>query len=68
MKAIILAAGRGSRLKPLTDTIPKPLLEVNGKTILERAIDTLLEVGITDILVVVGHLAEKIKVVVDKYN
>ncbi len=64
MKAIILAAGMGIRLRPLTDRVPKCLLEVNGKTILENCLDKLKMVSkrfnINSILIVVGHLKEKI--------
>ena len=49
MKALILAAGFGSRLAPLTDTIPKSLVPVNGKPILFKQIENLYENGITDI-------------------
>lgn len=68
MKAIILAAGRGKRLKPLTNNIPKTLIKVNGKTILERLIETLKECGVDDILVVAGYLADEVSNVVQNYN
>ena len=55
MKAIIVAAGPGSRLNPLTNEIPKCLLEVGGKTILERALEALRENGIEEIAVVRGY-------------
>lgn len=58
MKALILAAGFGSRLAPLTDNLPKSLLEVNGKPILFKQIDNLLENGITDITIVSGYKAD----------
>ena len=58
MKALILAAGFGSRLAPITDNLPKSLVPVNGKPILFKQIENLLENGITDITVVSGYKAE----------
>jgi len=60
MKAMILAAGLGTRLRPLTDNIPKALVELNGRTLLEIAIDRLKSFGIQEIIVNVHHHAEKI--------
>lgn len=57
MKALILAAGLGSRLAPLTDDCPKSLVEVNGKPILMKQIENLHENGITDITVISGYKA-----------
>ena len=61
MKAIILAAGKGSRLFPLTLNIPKGLLRIGNETIMDRLIRQLKIVGIVDILIVVGHHKEKLK-------
>jgi choline kinase len=61
MKAIILAAGQGIRLKPLTNDKPKCLLEVGGKTILQSQIESLRNIGIKDIIVVTGYKADLIK-------
>lgn len=58
MKALILAAGFGSRLAPITNDIPKSLVKVNGQPILFKQIDNLLENGITDITVVSGYKAD----------
>ena len=55
MKAIVVAAGPGSRLMPVTNEMPKCLLEVGGKTILERALEALRENGIEKIVVVRGY-------------
>ena len=52
MKALILAAGFGSRLAPITNDIPKCMVEVNGKSILSKQIDNLYENGITDITII----------------
>jgi len=60
MKAIIVAAGPGSRLNPLTNEMPKCLLEVGGKTILERALEALRENGIEKIVVVRGYCSHLI--------
>ena len=57
MKALILAAGYGSRLAPLTDSIPKSLVPVNGKPILFKQLENLYDSGITDITVVSGYRA-----------
>ncbi|MEP7232091.1 MAG: sugar phosphate nucleotidyltransferase [Ginsengibacter sp.] len=60
MKAMILAAGLGTRLKPFTDKHPKALAVVNGKTILQRNIEFLAKFGITDIIINVHHFANEI--------
>lgn len=60
MKAMILAAGLGTRLKPFTDHHPKALAVVNGKTILQRNIEYLSVNGVTDIIVNVHHFADQI--------
>ena len=60
MKAMIFAAGLGTRLKPLTDNKPKALVELNGKTLLQWQIEKLKNAGITDIIVNVHHFAELI--------
>lgn len=59
MKCIILAAGEGVRMKPLTNEIPKPMLLVAGKPILEHIINDLPE-GISEVIIVVGYLKDKI--------
>ena len=58
--AMILAAGRGERMRPLTDTMPKPLIPVAGRSMIERSIDRLLAHGITRIVVNVHHLGHMI--------
>jgi MurNAc alpha-1-phosphate uridylyltransferase len=60
MKAMILAAGLGTRLKPFTDKHPKALAIVNGKTILQRNIEYLASFGIKDVIVNVHHFADQI--------
>jgi MurNAc alpha-1-phosphate uridylyltransferase len=61
MKAMILAAGFGSRLRPLTETIPKPLLKVGGKPLLQYHLERLAAAGITDIIINTSWLAELIE-------
>ncbi|KAA0548360.1 NTP transferase domain-containing protein [Bacillus sp. BGMRC 2118] len=68
MRAIILAAGMGTRLRPLTYDTPKSLVEVNGKPMLEKQIEFMQEKGINEIIIVTGYLAEKFDYLVDKYN
>lgn len=60
LSAVIMAGGKGERLRPLTLDTPKPLLEVNGKAIIDYNVERLLEYGITDITVCCRYLAEKI--------
>jgi NDP-sugar pyrophosphorylase family protein len=60
MKAMILAAGLGTRLKPFTDKHPKALAMVNGKSLLQRNIEYLQKIGITEVLVNVHHFADQI--------
>lgn len=56
MRAMILAAGRGERLRPLTDTLPKPLIEVGGKPLIEHHLERLSAAGFQDIVINQGHL------------
>ncbi len=59
--AVIMAGGRGERLKPLTDVLPKPLLEVGGKAIIQHNIDRLINFGIDDYWISIRYLGDKIK-------
>ena len=61
MKALILAAGFGKRLRPITNTIPKSMVEVNGTPLLVNALNNLTSLGIKDIGIVVGHMADYIR-------
>ncbi|MGN6567982.1 MAG: nucleotidyltransferase family protein [Flavipsychrobacter sp.] len=61
MKAMLFAAGLGTRLKPFTDKHPKALAEVNGKTLLEHNITYLQRFGITEVLINVHHFADQIE-------
>nr|WP_297573928.1 sugar phosphate nucleotidyltransferase [uncultured Peptostreptococcus sp.] len=68
MRAIILAAGMGTRLRPLTDDKPKSLVEVAGEAMTERQVRFLKEKGIDDIVIVVGYKKEAFEYLVDKYG
>lgn len=68
MRAILLAAGMGTRLRPLTFTTPKSLVEVNGRPMLERQIEFLNEIGVNEIIVVTGYLKEKFEYLKEKYG
>ncbi len=66
--AIILAAGWGARMTPVTDHWPKPLVKLHGKPMIETTIEILKKRGIKDITIVVGKLKEKFEYLIDKYN
>lgn len=68
MKAMILAAGMGIRLRPYTDKTPKALIEVGGKTMLEHNIDLLTCNGFDEIIINIHHLAEQIKHFTEKIS
>jgi MurNAc alpha-1-phosphate uridylyltransferase len=61
MKAMILAAGRGERLRPLTDQCPKPLLPIGGKPMIEHTINALVENDITEIIINLSYKGEQIR-------
>jgi len=61
MRAMILAAGRGERMRPLTDTVPKPLLEVGGKPLIVWHLERLAAVGVSDVVINLCWLGEKIR-------
>ncbi len=67
MKAILLAAGIGSRIRPLTDDKPKCLLEVNGRTILQNMLENVIAVGMTEVIVITGYLEEQIKAYITEH-
>ena len=67
-QAFILAAGLGTRLKPLTDTMPKALVPVCGKPLLQHQIERLTEAGFTRIVINVHHFADQIVDFVEKYK
>jgi len=65
MQAVVLAAGKGTRLRPLTDDKPKGMVEVDGKPILSHCFDQLVDLGTDELVVVVGYLKEEI---IDHYG
>jgi dTDP-glucose pyrophosphorylase len=60
-KAVLLAAGRGTRMRELTETLPKPMLKVRGKPVLQHIVEGLREAGLSDFLIIVGWRAEVVK-------
>ena len=60
MQAVILAAGKGTRLKAKTDALPKAMIEIEGKPLLEYSLDALIEAGLRDVIMVVGFHHESI--------
>ena len=63
MKALIFAAGRGERMRPLTDTTPKPLLHAGGKRLIEWHLENLSAAGVHEVVINTSHLAEQFPVV-----
>lgn len=61
MRAMILAAGRGERLRPLTDTVPKPLIDINGKPLIEFHLENLALAGFREVVINLAHLGEMIR-------
>lgn len=60
-KAVLLAAGRGTRMRGLTEALPKPMLKVHGKPVLQHILEGLRDTGLTNLLVVVGWHADVVK-------
>lgn len=61
LKAMLLAAGRGERLRPITDTLPKPLVEVAGKPLIVYHLEALVRAGVRDVVINLSWLGEKIR-------
>ena len=69
MKALILAAGKGTKLNPFSNTRPIPMISVAGKTLLENSLCQLKNAGITDVYIVVGHHKERVQdFITEKYS
>src|SRR5881396_1422367 len=60
-KAVILAAGRGTRMRELTVDLPKPMIEVRGKPVLQHIIEGLRDAGIREFLMIVGYRADAVR-------
>jgi len=60
-KAVLLAAGRGTRMRGLTEALPKPMLEVRGRPVLQHIVEGLRDTGLTNLLIVVGWRADVVK-------
>ncbi|NUC70872.1 sugar nucleotidyltransferase [Haloterrigena sp. SYSU A558-1] len=60
MQAVVLAAGKGTRIRPLTEDKPKVLVEVDGKPLIENVFDNLIDIGVSEFVVVVGYRKEQI--------
>ena len=59
--AMVFAAGLGTRMRPLTNDLPKPLVQVKGKTLIDRTLDELAEIGVKTAIVNVHHLADQVE-------
>jgi len=68
MKAMIFAAGMGKRLGKITESIPKALVDINGKTVLQRAVEKCSSSGFNDIIINVHHFADQVEEEVEKLN
>ena len=68
MNAIIIAAGMGTRLNPITLSTPKPLVKIFGKPMIEKSIEYLLQEGIEEIVIVTGYMKDKFEYLRDKYK
>lgn len=61
MQGLILAAGKGIRLNPITEEIPKPMVEIKGVSLIHRTLTNMKAIGIREVLIVTGHLGDKLK-------
>ena len=68
MKAIVLAAGRGERLRPITDTTPKPLVRVAGKPLIVYHLEALARAGIRDVVINLSWLPDKLRAALARWQ
>ncbi len=68
MKALVLAAGTGTEMMPLSKYCPKTMLQIHGKFVVEYVIDGLMETGVDEFVIVLGHQKEKLKKVIEEYR
>ena len=66
--AIIMAAGKGMRLRPLTEKTPKPLLPIGDRTLIETVLDALASAGVKNFYVVTGYLGDQFQVLTSRYE
>lgn len=67
-RAIIMAAGKGTRMRPITLHTPKPLVKVNGKRMIDSVIEALHKNGISEIYIVVGYLKDQFEILPKEYE
>lgn len=67
-RAMVLAAGFGVRMRPITDTVPKPLVEVHGRTLIDRLLDRLVDAGVETVVVNTHHLGDRLHAHLDQRN
>ena len=60
-RAVVLAAGRGTRMRELTNDVPKPMIEVRGKPVLQHIVEGLRDAGVRRVLIIVGYHAETVR-------
>ena len=68
MKLIIIAAGQGSRIRSVTNGIPKTLLKLKGKTLLDRLLENAISVGIKDAIIVTGYSSQDLETYIDNHR
>lgn len=67
LRAVLLAAGEGSRLRPLTDHVPKPLLPIDGRAVIDRVLEQVSALEISDVTIVLGYLGDVLRTYLDTH-